>query len=142
MSKQHRLKCLPVSDFTVTLETQEVLVKGPIGYDDLLAKIQKTGKEVRVVIHVEIIVDNDARSDLAPPLSEGVIRGFIGFGKRNMSSVHLIYVHYLEHTSVSSVAVSPPTSSSQTSGSLIGNIPNGLNAVHRCARRLCPTFRE
>ncbi|OBZ75146.1 Metal homeostasis factor ATX1 [Grifola frondosa] len=29
------------------LEKQEVLVKGTIPYDDLLVKIQKTGKEVR-----------------------------------------------------------------------------------------------
>ncbi|KAJ7709869.1 hypothetical protein B0H17DRAFT_1029558 [Mycena rosella] len=36
-----------VSDFTVNLETQEVLVNGTIPYDDLLAKIKKTGKEVR-----------------------------------------------------------------------------------------------
>ncbi|KAJ6630837.1 copper chaperone taha [Mycena sp. CBHHK59/15] len=36
-----------VSDFTVNLETQEVLVTGTIPYDDVLAKIKKTGKEVR-----------------------------------------------------------------------------------------------
>ncbi|KAJ7774569.1 hypothetical protein DFH07DRAFT_800084 [Mycena maculata] len=36
-----------VSDFAVNLETQEVLVTGTIPYEDLLAKIKKTGKEVR-----------------------------------------------------------------------------------------------
>lgn len=35
-----------VSDFSVSLETQEVLVTGTIPYDDLLAKLKKTGKEV------------------------------------------------------------------------------------------------
>jgi hypothetical protein len=37
-----------VSDFSVNLETQEVLVTGSIPYDDLLAKLKKTGKEVRL----------------------------------------------------------------------------------------------
>ncbi len=36
-----------VNDFDVSLEKQEVLVNGPISYDDLLDKIKKTGKEVR-----------------------------------------------------------------------------------------------
>jgi copper chaperone len=36
-----------VSSFDVNLDTQEVLVKGTIPYNDVLAKIQKTGKEVR-----------------------------------------------------------------------------------------------
>nr|GAT58656.1 copper chaperone [Mycena chlorophos] len=36
-----------VSEFTVNLETQEVLVKGTIPYEDVLARIKKTGKEVR-----------------------------------------------------------------------------------------------
>ncbi|KAJ7097893.1 hypothetical protein B0H15DRAFT_627461 [Mycena belliarum] len=31
----------------VNLETQEVLVTGTIPYEDVLAKIKKTGKEVR-----------------------------------------------------------------------------------------------
>jgi copper chaperone len=31
----------------VSLEKQEVFVTGTITYDDLLAKIKKTGKEVR-----------------------------------------------------------------------------------------------
>jgi len=35
-----------VESFDVSLEKQEVIVRGPIGYDDLLAKIKKTGKEV------------------------------------------------------------------------------------------------
>ncbi|KIY70122.1 hypothetical protein CYLTODRAFT_488384 [Cylindrobasidium torrendii FP15055 ss-10] len=36
-----------VDEFTVNLDTQEVLVKGTLPYDDVLARIQKTGKEVR-----------------------------------------------------------------------------------------------
>jgi copper chaperone len=35
-----------VSSYEVDLEKQTVLVNGSIGYDDLLAKIKKTGKEV------------------------------------------------------------------------------------------------
>ncbi|KAI0093859.1 copper chaperone taha [Irpex rosettiformis] len=36
-----------ISEYSVSLEKQEVLVTGTIEYDDLLAKIKKTGKEVR-----------------------------------------------------------------------------------------------
>ncbi|KAA1471130.1 copper chaperone taha [Dentipellis sp. KUC8613] len=36
-----------VSSYDVNLETQQVLVTGTIPYDDVLSKIQKTGKEVR-----------------------------------------------------------------------------------------------
>jgi hypothetical protein len=36
-----------VSEYEVSLEKQEVFVTGAIPYDDLLAKIKKTGKEVR-----------------------------------------------------------------------------------------------
>ncbi|VDB82988.1 unnamed protein product [Peniophora sp. CBMAI 1063] len=36
-----------VSSYDVSLEKQEVLVTGEIPYDDLLAMIKKTGKEVR-----------------------------------------------------------------------------------------------
>lgn len=35
-----------ISSFDVSLEKQEVLVKGAIPYDELLEKIKKTGKEV------------------------------------------------------------------------------------------------
>lgn len=35
-----------VDSFTVNLETQEVIVKGSLPYEDVLAKIKKTGKEV------------------------------------------------------------------------------------------------
>lgn len=35
-----------VSSYTVNLETQEVIVKGTISYDDALGRIKKTGKEV------------------------------------------------------------------------------------------------
>lgn len=35
-----------VASYDISLEKQEVIVKGSIPYDDLLAKIQKTGKEV------------------------------------------------------------------------------------------------
>ena len=37
-----------ISSYEVSLEKQEVLVKGTIGYDELLEKIKKTGKEVGV----------------------------------------------------------------------------------------------
>ncbi|THH11575.1 hypothetical protein EW146_g7991 [Bondarzewia mesenterica] len=36
-----------ISSYEISLEKQEVLVKGTIPYDDLLATIKKTGKEVR-----------------------------------------------------------------------------------------------
>ena len=42
------LFCAGVSSYEVSLEKQEVLVNGTIGYEDLLEKIKKTGKEVRV----------------------------------------------------------------------------------------------
>lgn len=35
-----------ISSYDVSLEKQEVIVKGKIPYDDLLEKIKKTGKEV------------------------------------------------------------------------------------------------
>ena len=37
-----------VSSYDISLEKQEVLVKGTIEYDTLLEKIKKTGKEVRL----------------------------------------------------------------------------------------------
>ncbi|KDN49021.1 hypothetical protein RSAG8_02374, partial [Rhizoctonia solani AG-8 WAC10335] len=36
-----------VSSYDVSLEKQEVLVTGTMPYDDVLAKIKKTGKEVK-----------------------------------------------------------------------------------------------
>jgi copper chaperone len=36
-----------VSSFDISLEKQEVIVRGPASYDDVLEKIKKTGKEVR-----------------------------------------------------------------------------------------------
>jgi len=36
-----------VSSYTVDLDKQEVIVKGTILYEDVLARIKKTGKEVR-----------------------------------------------------------------------------------------------
>ncbi|KAJ7285796.1 hypothetical protein C8J57DRAFT_1285825 [Mycena rebaudengoi] len=36
-----------VSEFSVDLDTQEVLVTGTMPYEDVLARIKKTGKEVR-----------------------------------------------------------------------------------------------
>ena len=39
--------CLGVSSYDISLEKQEVVVVGTIGYDDLHAKIAKTGKQVR-----------------------------------------------------------------------------------------------
>jgi hypothetical protein len=38
-----------VSSYDVSLDKQEVLVKGTIPYDDVLAVIQKTGKEVSMI---------------------------------------------------------------------------------------------
>jgi hypothetical protein len=35
-----------VSSFDVSLEKQEVLVKSELGYDTILEKLKKTGKEV------------------------------------------------------------------------------------------------
>ncbi|KAG8983221.1 Cytosolic copper metallochaperone [Tulasnella sp. JGI-2019a] len=42
-----------VSSYEVNLDTQEVLVKGTLPYDDVLARIKKTGKEVRSGTTVE-----------------------------------------------------------------------------------------
>lgn len=42
-----------ISSYNVSLEKQEVLVTGSIGYDTLLEKIKKTGKEVRSGVTVE-----------------------------------------------------------------------------------------
>lgn len=39
---------LGVDSYDVSLEKQEVVVKGSIPYDTLLEKIKKTGKEVRM----------------------------------------------------------------------------------------------
>ena len=39
--------CTGVSSYDISLEKQEVLVVGTIPYDDLHAKIAKTGKQVR-----------------------------------------------------------------------------------------------
>jgi copper chaperone len=53
-SERHMLLSLtithfkPVSSYDVSLEKQEVLVKGTIPYDDVLAVIKKTGKEVSI----------------------------------------------------------------------------------------------
>ncbi|KAN0131671.1 hypothetical protein V8E53_010513 [Lactarius tabidus] len=41
-----------VQDYTVTLETQEVIVKSDLGLEDIKAKIAKTGKEVRSAVVV------------------------------------------------------------------------------------------
>ena len=35
-----------VTEYDVSLEKEEVIVKGTLGYDDVLEKIKKTGKEV------------------------------------------------------------------------------------------------
>lgn len=39
----------PVSSYDVNLEKQEVLVTGSLSYDDVLAAIKKTGKEVSIM---------------------------------------------------------------------------------------------
>ena len=41
-----RLALPGISKYEVSLDKQEVLVEGMIHYDDLLEKIEKTGKEV------------------------------------------------------------------------------------------------
>ncbi len=41
----------PVSSYDVSLEKQAVLVTGTIPYDDVLAVIKKTGKEVSINGH-------------------------------------------------------------------------------------------
>ena len=45
-----------VSSYDISLEKQEVLVKGTIPYDDLKAKIAKTGKEVRISVEFARLV--------------------------------------------------------------------------------------
>jgi hypothetical protein len=47
-----------ISSFTVTRETQEVLVKTAIPYEDILEKIKKTGKEVRKQITAHIHLES------------------------------------------------------------------------------------
>ncbi|KAF9264656.1 hypothetical protein L218DRAFT_957877 [Marasmius fiardii PR-910] len=42
-----RAKADGVAEFTVNLETQQVTVKATMPYDEVLARIKKTGKEVR-----------------------------------------------------------------------------------------------
>ncbi|KZT26362.1 heavy metal transport/detoxification protein [Neolentinus lepideus HHB14362 ss-1] len=42
-----------VSSYDISLENQEVIVKGTIEYDEVLEKIKKTGKEVRSGTTVE-----------------------------------------------------------------------------------------
>ncbi|KAI9458677.1 hypothetical protein BJY52DRAFT_1268953 [Lactarius psammicola] len=48
-----KAKASGVSEYTVNLDTQEVIVKGTMPYDDVLGVIKKTGKEVRSGITVE-----------------------------------------------------------------------------------------
>ncbi|GAA5858189.1 hypothetical protein JCM1840_001078 [Sporobolomyces johnsonii] len=36
-----------ISSYDISLEKQEVIVKTSVPYDDILAKIKKTGKEVK-----------------------------------------------------------------------------------------------
>jgi len=42
---------MPVSSYDVNLDKQEVVVNGSIPYDDVLAVIKKTGKEVSIIGH-------------------------------------------------------------------------------------------
>lgn len=42
-----------VDTFTVDLDTQEVVVKGTMPYEDVLARIKKTGKEVSPPVFAE-----------------------------------------------------------------------------------------
>lgn len=50
-NKPHLTSSLGVTSYNVNLDTQEVLVKGTLPYDDVLARIKKTGKEVNNVLH-------------------------------------------------------------------------------------------
>ena len=45
------LRITGVSSYDISLEKQEVIVKGTVPYDDVLEKIKKTGKEVRRTVH-------------------------------------------------------------------------------------------
>jgi hypothetical protein len=55
-----------VTQFSVDLETQEVLVTGTMPYDDVLAKIKKTGKEVSFISYRDGVngINNYTRFDL------------------------------------------------------------------------------
>lgn len=44
-----------VESYDISLEKQEVIVKGSIGYDDLLEKIKKTGKEVCLAMYMVFV---------------------------------------------------------------------------------------
>ncbi|CAE6516649.1 unnamed protein product [Rhizoctonia solani] len=44
-----------VSSYDVSLEKQEVLVTGTMPYDDVLAKIKKTGKEASFILSPGIV---------------------------------------------------------------------------------------
>lgn len=54
---------LDVSEFDVNLEKQEVIVKSTLPYDDILARIKKTGKEVRHVFIGAFFTYHHNRSD-------------------------------------------------------------------------------
>jgi hypothetical protein len=46
-----------VTSYTVDLATQKVVVKGTISYDDVLAKLKKTGKEASFFIFYRDVVN-------------------------------------------------------------------------------------
>ena len=45
---------LGIDEFSVNLDTQEVIVKGTIPFDDVTAKIAKTGKQVRTSTRISV----------------------------------------------------------------------------------------
>lgn len=49
--------CIGVESYDISLEKQEVLVKGTIGFDDLQEKIKKTGKEVCSTLTITCCAD-------------------------------------------------------------------------------------
>lgn len=60
-----------VSEYTVDLATQEVVVKGTIEYEDVLGRIKKTGKEAsRGCYHLIAMLITVRRCDPALPLNE------------------------------------------------------------------------
>lgn len=72
-----------MSEFTVNLETQEVLVKGTLPYDDVLARIKKTGKEVWIDLsfHDRSLFTFNIRSDLESRLNEFLLSANTGGNK-------------------------------------------------------------
>ncbi|KAG6879979.1 hypothetical protein C0992_008572 [Termitomyces sp. T32_za158] len=78
-----------VSDYSVSLETQEVRVTSRLPYDDILAKIQKTGKEV--------CANDLAFSPLRPNFRAGQVRDYFGMN----CSIILLAIHCIRFSDIS-----------------------------------------